>query len=60
MGLLVLVFSVGLGAFLGAFFLCGSSLTRYLYSLIMANRLWSDCVGTLWSISRKRMTDSIL
>jgi hypothetical protein len=45
--------SVGLGAFLGAFFLCGFGLSRYFYSLGMPYRFLkgsgrADVFGAIW------------
>jgi len=40
-GLVWLVVSVGLGAFLGAFFLCEFGLSWYFYSLITAKGLFA-------------------
>ena len=51
--LVCLLVSVGLGAFLGAFFLCGFGLSRYFYSLGMPYRFLkgsgrADVFGAIW------------
>jgi len=50
---LLLIYSVSLGAVLGAFFLCGFCLSRYFYSLAMPDRLLkgsgrADVFGAIW------------